>query len=149
RFGNITFSMERYIFEEQRQFGIWEAFTKEMGLSVPKVQMLALEKNWKFRVDPTNIGNTQNWQETKDFRLWKDIQVERSWRQALPTAPESRIGWYVNNFEVPDLEDTGQKVYLQFSSIDAEAKIWINGQLVNERGYPHNGNYESWDEEFQ
>src|SRR5690606_12095456 len=62
---------------------------------------------------------------------------------------ESKIGWYRLNFEVPNLSDTGEKVLLRFASVDSETRMWVNGVKVNERGYPHDGNYDSWNEAFE
>lgn len=146
---HLAFPSERYIFEEHRQFGIWQAFAESGEKAIINEHTIILDKEWKFRLDSTDIGTLQNWQLMEESNLWQNIQVGKPWRQALPQCPESRIGWYAVNFEVPELEDTGQRVYLSFESVDAEVKIWVNGEMVNERSYPHNGNYDSWDEEFR
>ena len=74
--------------------------------------------------------------------------MQKPWRQALPDVPDSKIGWYRLVFDIPDHEDTGSRMFLVFDSVDAEVSLWINGQLVYERGYPHQGNYDSWSESF-
>ena len=138
----------RLFVEEQRQLGIWAAFVKNAPAT--KQESFSLAKGWELKLDSSNQGLREAWQNHFTSAGWTSTQTGMPWRQALPGQSKngSRIAWYRITFEVPEIKDTGERIRLHFKSVDAEAKIWVNGTLVNERGYPHNGNYDSWNEPF-
>ncbi|MGI6083461.1 MAG: DUF4838 domain-containing protein [Limnochordia bacterium] len=145
----------RYLVSEEERLGIWTAFRiTESDSSGPpvipeRVITRALDQGWVFTVDPGNEGVKKLWFDPAfGSSGWRPIAVQKPWRQALPDVAESNIGWYRLALDIPDHEDTGSRMFLVFGSVDAEVSLWINGQLVYERGYPHQGNYDSWSESF-
>lgn len=135
--------------EEHRQFGIWSAFEMQAGQVNEEVRPITA--GWSIRVDFENKGLQAGWQNGGDNLGWGPGMVGMPWRKALESQAKnnSRIVWYHAKVELPDLSDVGERIFLRFGSVDSEARIWLNGTLVNERGYPHNGNYESWSEPFE
>lgn len=119
-------------------------------IGIPPGETYPLQKGWEFRNDPNNQGLREQWNTLQGEKThWASIKIAQPWRESLPGIAESKIGWYRLNFEVPNLSDTGEKVLLRFNSVDSETRMWVNGIQVNERGYPHNGNYDSWNEVFE
>ena len=145
--GDRSVDVIRLFNEEQRQLGIWNAFVQEGKAT--REERFPIVKGWKFRADPNNQGIKGAWQNSGPTSDWRDIEVGKPWRAALGDREnKTKVVWYRVKFEVPEIKDTGERLELLFGSVDSETKIWINGVLVNERGYPHNGNYESWAEPF-
>jgi hypothetical protein len=136
--------------EEQRQLGLWNDYVGSERLADSNVpnRVFPVTESWQAKIDLRNQGVRENWQ-TREARDWKKISVAMPWRRALPDLEESKVIWYRTPLSVPDLADTGERVILRFGSVDAEVRIWLNGELIAERGYPHNGNYDSWREPFE
>lgn len=133
---------------EQRSLGIWSGY-QNVAEEGSKADLYPLNTGWQVLLDPERIGRWDKWYERPPARGWRDVSVGMPWRRALQSQEESKVVWYRCEFPVPDLEDTGEKVRLRFESVDAEVRVWLNGTLVLYRGYPHDGNYESWAEPFE
>lgn len=152
---DLALPVSRLFTEEQRQLKIWQAFVETQPAATSKEEVFPLDANWLIRLDPDAKGLTENWQTqptaSSTSADWQEAQIAMPWRRALPEATdtESHVVWYRTQFKVPDLKDTGEHILLRFGSVDSDVKIWINGTLVHERGYPHNGSYESWSEPFE
>jgi hypothetical protein len=152
---DISVSTAALFAHEQRIFKLWDAFAPQeiaqnRQRDLPNTKTIALMQNWQFRIDPADKGVQARWfSPVNADSQWTSITIARPWREALKNTPESKIGWYRLSFEVPNLSDTGEKVLLRFGAIDSETRMWVNGVQVNERGYPHDGNYDSWNEAFE
>lgn len=142
----VSQSYATLFMEEQRQLGLWEEYFGEEVSGQDQSRVSVLTDGWTARPDPENIGVKERWEGGAGD--WRPVSVAMPWRRSLKDAGDSKIVWYRVEFPVPDLADTGEKVILRFRSIDAEARIWVNGRVVAERGYPHEGNYDSWRESF-
>lgn len=138
---------------EERQLGIWKVFrhTAASQIAHTNFEIALSENDWSFRGDPTNKGVEERWYKDSGGQAlgWSSIKIGMPWRTAVRHGDDTRIGWYRVTFDAPEQADTGGRVYLYFKSVDAEMKLWLNGTLVNERAYPHNANYDSWNEPFQ
>lgn len=149
--GELILPAAGLLSQEQRQLGIWEAFTGEQGAPV-ETQTHPLNDGWKVLADPDNRGLDDKWYANlPSGDQWLSARVGTRWDalfkehgDALP--PE--VAWYTLQFEVPALSDVHNRVRLYFESVDAEVHIWLNGWLVAERAWPHMGNYDSWKEPF-
>jgi len=118
--------------------------------SRPKVD---LNGTWKFATDPDEIGEKQEW--FKANSEWLDmplegyaksargkIEVPGSWAAQGYGAPNDGrfhqfegVAWYRRDVRVPSNWE-GQSVYLYIGGVHRQAKIWINGELVDEHiGY--------------
>lgn len=152
---SLVFNAFRLTQEEQRQLGIWAAFTNNQVATKPK-ETKVLSEGWTILPDPKNEGMDQSWfKQIPESNKWIPAQTEKRWNlilqdQGLYTNEKDlpQIVWYKLNFEVPILSDTNNRATLYFESVDAEVHIWINGWLVGERSWPNMGNYDSWKEPF-
>lgn len=147
--GDYAVDVLRLFTEEQRQLGIWAAF--ETKADKVKEQRFPITEGWTLQIDPNNRGLKAGWQQAAAAgNSWRKGEIGKPWRIAFENEKQnsSKVVWYRVKFEVPEAKDTGERILLLFGSIDSEAKIWLNGTLVEERGYPHNGNYDSWAEAF-
>lgn len=148
---DIAVPVARYFALEQRNMQLWNAFRGEGSRPAARVHTYPLTEGWRLRADAANEGIAAHWYE-KDVAGeqtgWLPASVDKPWRRAVPALPQTEIAWYRLVFEVPELADTGELVRLRFGSVDAETQLWINGVKVDERGYPHMGNYDSWAEAF-
>lgn len=151
----LVMTVFRTLAFEERQLGIWKAFrhdrVSQIHSATNTFNTLALENDWLFRADRQNVGMEQQWYRDTGSPSsdWSSIKTEMPWRRALNDAGDTQIGWYRIFFNAPEQPDTGGRASLHFESVDAEMRLWINGHLVDERTYPHNANYDSWNEPFR
>jgi beta-glucuronidase len=88
----------------------------------------ALGGVWRFRTDPTDVGEAQGWKKgLTEFRL---IPVPSSWNDIFDDV-RNYVGsaWYETEFRV-DKGWRGQRIHLRFGSVNYTAKVWLNGQLI-------------------
>ncbi len=141
----------RLFLEEQRQFGLWDSYLPR----VSKGRGQRLSTGWTLRVDPRNEGEKAGWPAAREAGAgWELASVGVPWAETtagkgakFPTT--RKTVWYRRELELPELDDTSQRLALRFGSVDAEVKIWINGELLLERNYPHAGDYDSWKKPFE
>jgi|GEM_PF-1576480 len=150
--GDFAVPVEALFHREQLSFGLWDGFIKEQKTAAATT--IALDKGWKIKADTRDEGLKTHWEKAPFLAgEWKEAVVGQPWRAqngALePTPGATKVVWYHNRFELPILYDTVGRVLLTFGAIDAEAHIWVNGKLVTERSYPHQGSYDSWKEPFE
>ncbi len=150
--GDMAVPVEALFHREQLSFGLWNGFIKEQQSA--KATTIALDANWQIKADSQDAGLNAHWEKAPYIaRDWAQAIVGQPWRArngALESTPKAtKVVWYRNQFELPILDDTAGRVQLTFGAIDAEAHIWVNGKLVTERSYPHQGNYDSWKEPFE
>lgn len=98
-----------------------------------------LPDEWDFLIDPTNLGEAAgyqrpekiggNWQKLKTFSAsWSDQGLHYY----------KGTAWYRTSFVIPE-KFYSRKIYLWFSGVDEEAKVWINGQLLGTSLAPSGG----------
>lgn len=148
--GDVSFDPIRLTSREQHTLSLWDAFTGQY--SEPVEFSIPLSDNWQILPDPENQGRAEQWDQNPPESNWIPGKTEARWNDILDEQgidTQSEIVWYQTLFEVPLLSDTNRSVNLYFESVDAEVHIWLNGWLVAERSWPHQGNYDSWLESFQ
>ncbi|HWL53934.1 MAG TPA: DUF4838 domain-containing protein [Chthoniobacteraceae bacterium] len=145
-------SVQWAFYHEQRACGIWAdyllAARREAG------QRTAIVKGWEIKKDPQRQGLEGQWQKSAfaSQEGWTPGEAGMPWRRALADGEGGEacpVVWYRVKFPTPDLGDMKNRVRLRFESVDAEAHIWVNGERVAERGFPHRKNYDSWKESFE
>ncbi len=97
---------------------------------------LDLNGRWAFRLDPTNVGEKENWHERNDAELWGDIHVPGCWQAQGYGTEYHGIGWYRRTLEIPAAWQ-GREVWLNFDGVATRARVWVNGKFVGE----HLGNW--------
>jgi hypothetical protein len=79
-----------------------------------------------------------------------DDHMEKSSAYAAFTANRAKVripGWYFNKFQVRDV-NPAQRMKLTFGAIDGNAEIYLNGELIHSRQFPHMGDGDSWKKPF-
>lgn len=103
-------------------------------LDPSKVQAASLANEWRFRLDPDDVGIPEKWYapETNDSD-WATVRSDTGtgW-ESQGFAGHSGYGWYRQQFEVhPEvLEQPGLRLF--FGAVDEQAWIYINGELAFE-----------------
>jgi beta-glucuronidase len=90
---------------------------------------------WKFRVDPTNIGEQEKWFEGFDSDL--EIAVPGSWNEQLEEAGLMHYvgsAWYFTSVTLP-AEFEGKSLELRVGSADYHATVWVNGACLGENHF--------------
>jgi len=100
------------------------------------VSVLPLE--WRFRFDPDEVGEGEGWQSpgaigdewtsARTDRFWEDQPVGREW-EAKHGRQYDGLGWYRTTLTI-DPKYEGRGLVLFFGSVDEDAKIWLDGELV-------------------
>ena len=150
--GDFAVPVDALFYQEQRSFGLWDGFIKKQGEQASA--RYPLDSGWLIKADAPDVGLKNHWEKNPFIsEEWAATTVGVPWREKnskLESTPGAvKVVWYRNQFELPILEDTAGRVLLRFDAVDAEAHIWVNGILVAERSYPHQGNYDSWKEPFE
>ena len=97
---------------------------------------LDLNGTWHFLLDPSDVGEKQNWQSKTRPDGWSTIYVPGSWQAQGAGLDYHGIGWYKRDLKFPaDWKD--KEVWLRFDAVATHAKVWVNGKLAGE----HLGNW--------
>jgi len=107
----------------------------------------ALPIEWRFRTDPGNAGEKEQWQSPGyDDRSWRTIATDQAWESQLGTQYNG-FGWYRLDLNLP-AKLPGEPI-LVFGAVDEACEVWCNGQKVLSRPYPYKGDADSWRESFE
>jgi beta-galactosidase len=100
--------------------------------------IVSLNGQWKFQIDPGNVGTNENWP-SPDYSAteWRDVFVPHTW-QVDPAYTDYRgAAWYRRAFDAPPSWRTSA-VRVEFEAVFHTATVWVNGQLAGEharKGY--------------
>ena len=115
--------------------------------------MLELAR-WQVRLDPENAGTAEKWFRDASEQNWHpvpvDAHLEKSavFREFMRRTGRSRVvGWYRHRFTFA--ADPNRPVKLTFGAIDGDADVYLNGELIHQRRYPHLGDPDSWKKPFE
>jgi len=115
-----------------------------------KAQWGNLEGEWRFRIDPEEVGEKDGWHRL-DFREeeWRTLRVPGYWEaqgvtdprpgrppkpgDGLPWTDYDGVAWYRLRFQVP-ASWKGQDLVLFLGSVDDEDRAFLNGRLVGATG---------------
>jgi hypothetical protein len=97
-----------------------------------------LNLKWRFRFDPDEVGEGEEWfnihyahdgwTSIRTTSFWEDQPPGREW-EAEHGDQYDGLGWYRTQFKL-EPEYDGKNLVLFFGSVDEDAKIWLNGELV-------------------
>ncbi|MFP4249598.1 MAG: DUF4838 domain-containing protein [Armatimonadota bacterium] len=102
------------------------------------VKLLPLK--WYFRFDPDEVGENEEWYALRGSADgWASVRTDMFWEDQGPgkawEAEHDRQydgwGWYRTSFDV-DPQYEGRKLVLFFTSVDEDARIWLNGEFVED-----------------
>ena len=112
----------------------------------------SLSGDWRFRLDPEDVGVTQKWFEyplifqdhIKVPGCWQgqgfgsdamDIHKETFTEIRAYRATYKGTGWYFKSFNAsPDWE--GKRLWLNFGGACPTAEVWVNGVRIGDNHYP-------------
>jgi|LSQX01.3.fsa_nt_gb hypothetical protein len=113
-----------------------------------------LPQSWRFRFDPDEVGESEQWYNIhhsadgwtslRTDMFWEDQKLGQDWQAAHDDRPYDGLGWYRTSFDLAP-QYQGKKLVLFFGSVDEDAKIWLNGELVAD--HPMEGD-EGWKTPF-
>jgi fibronectin type 3 domain-containing protein len=89
---------------------------------------ITLSTSWKFKTDPTNVGESQQWfGDTFNDGAWQTLLSGKSWESQGITYHGS--AWYRQKVTVPSAE-TGVPLTIRLAAIDSDDDFYWNGELV-------------------
>lgn len=105
---------------------------------------LCLNRTWKFKLDPENVGLSEHWQvNTQQLEQGcVDIQVPSCWEE-LEQDYEG-VAWYSTQVDI-DADKVGQICRIAFQASNYRTGVWINGKAVGS----HDGGYTPFNFEIQ
>lgn len=87
---------------------------------------------WRFRTDPLEQGVKLGWhQPALDERDWVKMTVPSFWAENAAVGSFQGHGWYRTTVTLP-AGWQGRGLRLLFGSVDEQAWVYVNGQLVRE-----------------
>jgi hypothetical protein len=87
---------------------------------------------WLFRVDPLERGIKDAWHGLKvNEAEWQKARVPSFWAEIEDVGDYQGYAWYRTTFTAP-AEWKGMTLRLLFGSVDEQAWVYVNGQLVRE-----------------
>ena len=115
-------------------------------------QRMSLDGDWRFRLDPSDEGLTQQWHRRPDV-LQDTIGVPGCWQgqgfghdgvdELWDFQHQARVfratykgtGWYATSFTVPP-DWTGRRLWLNFGGVHPSADVWLNGVRIGGNDLP-------------
>lgn len=97
----------------------------------------ALDGDWKFRTDPYNLGESEEWfAPGRRLGDWDEIAVPGVWDVINDYSDYAGLAWYRTEFTTRP-EWAGKRVRLVFEGVYNDAKVWLNGRMLggNDMGY--------------
>lgn len=98
--------------------------------------MVELKGEWKFKIDPDDVGLSQFWYSSNfDRSDWASVEVPDFWDRYSNFSSYDGIAWYYKSFEIERI-DKRKKYAIFFGGVDDDCGVWLNGEFVGEhRGY--------------
>ena len=97
----------------------------------------SLDGEWKFRTDPYNLGEGEEWfAPERRLEDWDEIAVPGVWDVINDYSDYAGVAWYRTEFTTRP-EWAGKRVRLVFEGVYNDAKVWLNGRVLggNDMGY--------------
>jgi hypothetical protein len=107
-----------------------------------KGQVLALPKEWKFKVDQDDSGVSEKWFAQTQFDSWDAIRTDDFWTKQ--GYDYHGVAWYAVEFELP-AEAAGESLSLYFGAVDGTCDIYLDGEKVGQQKKPPK---QMWDTAF-
>jgi beta-galactosidase/beta-glucuronidase len=98
---------------------------------------LSLSGEWHFRVDPSQVGESESWHQSDfDASSWDLVDVPHTWNVMRAHSNYDGFAWYRKVFDLPD-RAADARMQLRFDAVYYRADVWLNGTYlgVHEGGY--------------
>jgi len=90
-------------------------------------------QTWRFRMDPDNIGQSNNWQDPKldvTTKDWRDLKAGSHWEnQGEDLKHFTGVGWYRIDLDIP-ADWRGIDARCVLDGVDDSFHLWLNGELI-------------------
>lgn len=86
---------------------------------------------WLFRLDPTEVGLKQHFEDQTSTAGWSGVTVPNAWN-ATDESLESfqgSVGWYRKDFKLPDA-DKALSWVVRLESVNYRSRVWLNGRPI-------------------
>ena len=96
--------------------------------TVPTKLLLEMPEMWRFRRDPAESGEAENWflpATAKQAPDWTPMSTHAFWQ---PTYVGD--GWYALDLVIPD--PGAKRVWIRFGAVDENYTLWINGRYIDD-----------------
>jgi hypothetical protein len=140
-FGELVFAgaaaMKSAALPEKHPFQSWREDYNRKSFEIPAewrklADLLPEPLTWVFHADPLEHGIKNGWQAVDLSESdWVKIRVPSFWSENEAVGNIQGYGWYRTTFTVP-AGWQGRGVRLLFGSVDEQAWVYVNGQLVRE-----------------
>lgn len=101
-----------------------------MNNELPKVSMISIDNNWKFKPDPDDTGITHEWYSPNvNDSGWANVRsdIDQGWA-TQGYANLRGYAWYRQNIVVPADFDKCKHLYILFRGVDEDSEVYINGK---------------------
>jgi hypothetical protein len=140
-FGELVFAgaaaAKSAVLPGKHPFQIWREEYNRKSFEIPAewkklTDLLPTPLSWLFHADPLEQGIRNGWQAADlNDSDWVKIRVPSFWSENEAVGNIQGYGWYRATFTVP-ASWQGRSLRLLFGSVDEQAWIYVNGQLVRE-----------------
>jgi len=96
--------------------------------------LAALPLLWRFRTDPTDEGEKEEWFRRNPDAAWGELRTDAPWTTQLKEQYHG-VAWYSAAFDVPAVP-VGQRLYLRLGAVDGVAQVWIDGRSAGAQTLP-------------
>lgn len=105
------------------------------------VQDLPIE--WKFKTDPADDGQKDEWFKTQPDGSWRSISTDKAW--TAQGIDHHGVAWYSVQFKL-SAEDVKSKLALYFAAVDGYCDIYLDGVKIGEQKVDVS---QMWDQPFR
>jgi hypothetical protein len=103
-----------------------------IGLTAQETNIISLNGNWFFKIDPEYTGETLGYEKQDgDFSYWDAMEVPGNWNLHNGYSEYAGDAWYTKTFSV-NSSNKNQLIRLVFESVYNDCKVWLNGKLIGE-----------------
>lgn len=95
----------------------------------------SLNGTWKFKLDPGNTGEKNDWHSLKEFdESWENITVPSNYNTHNGERTEYEgIAWYACEFPSRLVQKDDNFIRLAFRGVLLRSRVWLNGTLLGNR----------------
>ena len=97
-----------------------------------------LNGTWRFRLDPNNIGEKEQWCKPASLDEWKAVAVPSTYNIYEKDLKRYRgKGWYSKSFRLEKKLEKNEHVIIRFLGVPIRAKVWLNAKMLSQHLFPY------------
>lgn len=105
--------------------------------SAPARQHISLNGEWRFALDPLNVGESQEWGDsTYPVKEMDKVTVPHCFSVDQRYFFHTGTAWYFKSFDANTLKE-GERAFIRFDAAFYKTKAWLNDKAIGE----HEGGY--------